>query len=512
MKSFWLLISIVLSAVPAALSAEPDTLAVYEAEAILTTSGGVFAPYYMSSNRHGMISSGDNALLSVKAERKMNQASRFSWGGGVQVAGGYSSKVNYSKYDASSKEWTANAMRPAALFLQQLYASVKWRSLFLSAGMRERGSALVDNRLSSGDLVYSGNARPIPECRIGFIDNQPVPFTKGFLKVSGEFAYGKFTDSDWWSRHGDSYNSMTMSGLWYVYRRLYFKSDISASFSLTIGAQAAGQFGGRTEYMYRGELRDVDPRGVKFADFFKMIVPFEKGKEGFLMGNTLGTWDIKGSWRLKNGMELDGYVQMPWEDGSGIAKLNGFDGLYGVRFSMPGDAPVLSGAVVEYLDLANQSGPMHWAPADSPGTLITTEATGADDYYNNKFYGPYANYGMLIGNPMVMAPIYNLDGYNTIIANRMRGFHVAAEGYASASMRWQARFCYRKAYGNGFEPLIPARHSTSASVAVDWSALKSKQGGLEVGTELAIDRGSLPGNSFGAMVKVSYSGILSLRK
>ena len=97
MKSFWLLISIVLSAVPAALSAEPDTLAVYEAEAILTTSGGVFAPYYMSSNRHGMISSGDNALLSVKAERKMNQASRFSWGGGVQVAGGYSSKVNYSK-------------------------------------------------------------------------------------------------------------------------------------------------------------------------------------------------------------------------------------------------------------------------------------------------------------------------------------------------------------------------------------------------------------------------------
>jgi hypothetical protein len=487
-----------------------DTLAVYEAKAIATAGSGEFAPMYMTANRFGMITSANNILLSAKVERSLDLTRRFAWSFGAQVAGGYSSNVTYTRYNAGTRAWNPNKMHPARVFLQQLYAGAKWRSLFLNVGMKEYGSPMLNDNLSSGDLIHSPNARPIPQARVGFVDFQPVPFTKGFLQVGGEFAYGKFADADWWSNHSDNYNTMTVSGIWYVYRRLYFRSDPSRRFSMIIGAQAAGQFGGHTVYLHKGEVERTNNRGVKFVDFIKMIVPHEKGAEDFVQGNTLGSWDLKGTYLFKNGTELKAYMQWPWEDGSGMAKLNGFDGLYGVELSMPGDAPVLKGAVVEYLDLTNQSGPIHWAPADFPGTLITSQATGADDYYNNYYYGAYANYGMIMGTPMVLAPIYNLDGYNSIIANRVRGFHVAAEGFITPAVLWRAKIGYRKAFGNGYDPLLSPLHSTSALLSVKWQPISLK--GFDIGADIAIDRGKLPANSFGAMLTVSYSGIIPLKK
>lgn len=508
MKSLGLLILFIVCAAVSAQAVGADSIAGYEAKVIATAASGKFAPHYMASGRSGVVTSSGNALLSARIERGLSHTQRFAWGFGVQAIGGYSSGVSYGRYNSTG--WGSHNMHPSRIFIQQLYGGVKWRSLSLSLGMQERGSGLVDDGLSSGDLIHSANARPIPQARLGFIDYQPVPFTKGFLQVQAEFAYGKFTDSGWRRNHADYYNSMIVSGIWYVYRKLYFRTDPSRPFSAIVGVQAAGQFGGSSEYYNKGELVHTDHRGVRFKDFIKMIVPYEKGKEDFVQGNTLGSWDIKGTYRFRNGMALDGYIQWPWEDGSGMAKLNGFDGLYGLAFTLPGGVPLLRRAVVEYLDLTNQSGPMHWAPSDYPGTLITTEATGADDYYNNKYYGAYANYGMILGNPMVMSTIYNLDGYNTIIANRVRGFHVGAEGFVTPRLRWSAKIGYRKAYGNGFEALLPPLHATSALIGASWNP--ANLSGLTVGCELALDRGSLPANSFGALLTLTYSGIISAEK
>ena len=97
-------------------------------------------------------------------------------------------------------------------------------------------------------------------------------------------------------------------------------------------------------------------------------------------------------------------MESPWEDGSGIGKLNGFDGLYGIEYSS-GNKSIINGAVVEYLDFTNQSGPIHWAPNDFPGTTIKVQATGADDYYNNYAYNGYQYYGMSIGSPFIKSPL-----------------------------------------------------------------------------------------------------------
>ncbi|MDE6459608.1 MAG: capsule assembly Wzi family protein, partial [Paramuribaculum sp.] len=353
-----------------------DTLAVWRADGMATLSSGSFAPHYLAANRFGVISSGDNFLLSAKIDRGLDKNRRFSYAFGAQFIGGYTSQIKYRMFDKSFDGFVKNPMDPSRAFIQQLYAAVKWRSLFVMAGMKEFEPVLVDRELSSGDLIHSGNARPIPQVRAGFVDFQPVPFTSGVLKVNGELAYGKFADSKWWENHSDRYNSLTTSGIWYVYRRLYFRLDTSRLFSLTFGGQAAGQFGGKSVYMKRGEVERIDNRGIKFADFLKMIIPVDRTKEGFYQGNTIGSWDIKAEFRLNGGIRLGAYMENPWEDGSGMAKQNGFDGLYGVELKMPGDKPKLEGAVVEYLDLTNQSGPIHFNPDDYSGTAMTSQATG----------------------------------------------------------------------------------------------------------------------------------------
>ena len=43
---------------------------------------------------------------------------------------------------------------------------MRYRKFTLSIGSKEREPFMLDRRLSSGDLLFSTNARPIPEVRL----------------------------------------------------------------------------------------------------------------------------------------------------------------------------------------------------------------------------------------------------------------------------------------------------------------------------------------------------------
>lgn len=485
-----------------------DTSMRWQTGFLSTVSNGDYAPFYMASNRHGLVSSGKNTLIWGNVAREMDNSSHFDYAFGLTLFGGYTYSIDYRRFDMA-QGWTKHSLHPSRVWLQEIYGDIKWRGLRLNIGMKNRGSNFVDNNLSGGDLIHSGNARPVPQARISFNGWQPVPLTKGWLEVDGDFAYGKFADSEWWEHHSNHYNGHIASGVWYVYRRLIFRSDNKQAFGVMFGAQAAGQFGGKTVYRKNGEIVLVNDRGVELSDFIKMIIPHETGDEGFYMGNTIGSWDIKCRYRFVDGIELSAYVQFPWEDGSGIGKLNGWDGLYGLEMKLSDKNCVINGVVIEWLDLMNQSGPMHFAPGDYEGTTILSEATGADDYYNNTTYNSYANYGMILGSPMVMSPIYNRDGWMGVVGNRMRAFHFGAEGRLSSTVNWRLKCGWRRAYGSGFVPLAHSVDGKSAMIKIDWQPAKLR--GVKIGAELAVDRGDMPCNAFGCGLSVSYSGLMSLR-
>ncbi len=474
----------------------------------LGCAGGDFVPFYQGSLKGGRHVASGNAQVEAAAVSPLSLDKRLSWSAGVDLIGDFSAGLEYGRFDGG--EWTQSRVTPGRARVQQLFGQVKWRGVFLTLGMKEEAPAMGDDRLSSGDLVWSGNARPVPGARVGFIDFQDIPFTRGWVQIQGEVFYGKMTDSNWWTSMANRYNYHLASGEWLNYKRCYFRTNPSQPLSVTVGMQAAATFGGETSWYSLGEVTRHTKRRVKFGDLFRMLIPTQSKSEDFYDGNHLGSWDLEARWRFDSGDRLMARFSWPWEDGSGIGRRNGWDGLWGLEYHRAGNGNLLEAAVVEYLDMTNQSGPIHFAPSDRPGTTITSQATGADDYYNNAYYNSYANYGLSIGSPMSMAPAFNIDGYPAFVGSRMRGVHLAACGSITSRATWLVKAGYRKAYGNAKIMLIKPIHSFSVMVEAGYRFKKVK--GLGVTASLELDRGSMPANTFGGMMTISYCPTFSLKR
>lgn len=482
----------------------------YEAEMILNTSSGKLAPYYIASNRHGILTQKSDALLRLGAWKPIDIDKRFSYSYGVEFITGYSKPAVYSHYNAEAAVMGTRENGPAPIWIQQLYGEVKYRSLYLNAGMKQRESYIVDFDLSSGDVMESGNARPIPQIRAGFINFQNIPFTNGWMQIQGEIAYGKFVQNQYLRDHFNHYSGHINLGTLYHYKHCYFRTKPSQPFSATFGAQFACLFGGDTYYYYNGELSRITKNRKNLKAFWQALIPLDNGVEGYYEGQHLGSWDIALRYRFDNGAKVKAYMMNLWEDGSGMGKLNGWDGLWGLEYKAAKKGWI-NGAVIEYIDFTNQGGPMHWDEADIPGTTITgVQATGADNYYNNGFYNAYANYGMAIGTPFNKAPIYNLDGDVEFIDTRVRGFHIGITG--SPANEWYYRILggYRKSWGRYQSPRLNTIRD--ASVMAEVTYLPNAVDGLAIKGQIAVDRGELYGNNFGGCITITYSGLFNMIK
>ena len=484
----------------------------YGTEFIGNVGSGELAPYFMTSNVLGIISQPYSALVKLDINKKHKLTDRLAVNYGATMLGGYSSTVDYSRYNVENDEFFKHGESSSPVWVQQLYLDIKYRSVFLVLGAKEAGSKMLNDKLSSGDMTFSANTRPMPGAKAGFVSPQPIPFTDGWVRISGELGYYKHTDSKWLENHYNYYNNFLTTDLWFSYKYCYFHTKIEQPFSVTVGMQAACQFGGVVDRYVEGVCVETVDMSPTAETFYKAFIPgaggTNVGDKLYYEGNHVGSWDIMGRYRLKNGSEIKAYYQSPWEDGSGIGMMNGFDGLYGIEYKSASQKGVITGAVVEYMDLMNQGGPIHWAPGDFPGTSITEQATGADNYYNNYTYNGYQYYGMSLGSPVLKSPIYNRDGYMSFTDTRLRSIHFAIEGSPVKNWAYLAKFSYTDSWGTIFRPYSEIRSNTSAMLecVYSWGNLP----GLKIKGQVAIDRGELFGDNFGVLLSVSYRGLFKL--
>jgi len=482
----------------------------YRIEAIGNGSTGDFAPYFIGSMNGGKVVRKGSALLDLGANVSIDRSRRFSWGAGVEVVTGYSTANEYDRWNVGQTEWGKSENRPAAVWIQQFYGEIKYRGLTLTVGQKTPVSALLDETLSSGDLTRSSNARGIPGVSVGFIDFQDIPFTDGWVQINGSVEYGRYTDNGFRRKQYNYYNWMLATDIYSTYKYCYFRTKPSMPLSVTVGMQSAGQFAGCTAYYRQGMEYRTEARGFHMKDVFKMFFPITGNGNNFIEGNSLGSWDFMARYRLHSGAELSLGFQWPWEDGSGIGRRNGWDGLWGLYYKMPVRA-IVTGAAIEYLDFRNQSGPIHWAPGDYPGTDLTGEATGGDNYYNNDTYTAYTNYGMAIATPFLVAPIYNLNGYPAFLHNCARGVHLALSGCIGREIDYIVKYSWQQAWGIGRKPQPICSIDNSMLVDFDWNGARLLPG-LRVNVKVAFDAGRLRGNNFGAMLGISYSGLINFKK
>lgn len=101
----------------------------YSSSFCANVGSGDFAPYYIASNQHGIITQKSDALFRLSAWLPMDTAKRFSYGFGLDLLGGYTANATYQRYDKATESFYTHEEAPARAWIQKLYGEIKYRSV-----------------------------------------------------------------------------------------------------------------------------------------------------------------------------------------------------------------------------------------------------------------------------------------------------------------------------------------------------------------------------------------------
>lgn len=475
---------------PPASSEGSDSIYRYSVELNGAASTGEHTPFWLANNRFGLSSiKKTNGYLRASFFREERRDKPFSWDFGVDlaVAGGYTS----------------------TFIIQQLYGAVHYRCLDLSVGSRESTSGMVNPELSSGDLLFSANARPIPQARLGIERYTYIPWTKNLLAVKGYISLGAFTDQDW------QYTAVGPSGrrskhVLFHSKGLFLRWGNPDRSPITVegGLEMAAQWGG-TIYLPDGQVIKM---GHGLKDLWKIIVPTGADQTGNptlagevsnVAGNHVGQWSAAVGYHKKGspwGARI--YYEHFFEDHSMMFfDYVWKDMLLGVEIDLP-DNPVVSKFVYEYINTRDQAGPVYWDHTPE----IPEQVSGQDEYYNHAFYPGWQHWGMGIGNPLLISPVYNTDGTLEFRHNRIKGHHFGWQGSPLPSLQYRVLLSLTRSWGSYPLPTPEVERNFNALLELTWSPAKLNgwRGRLGIGA----DGGGLLGRSFGAMLTISKTGWL----
>ena len=493
-----LVIYSVLTLVPFYSFAQNKANVEYELTAEGAVSTGQFTPYMMTVNRFDVLSPRANTgYMSASVKGDFQFLDHWNISGGI--TGLSSVHSNHRAY------------------LQELYLRATYRKIYLEVGAREQSSPVINRELSSGDFILSGNAKPIPTFHIATDGFVYVPYLHNQLEAYVDFGYGRLLDGDWLEDRFEKYHA-NHTGSFFTrdisshHKELYLRSNSSHRFFGTLGMQHAVFFGGiKTTYEFSKEAQ-VSGKKAKPGDFLKVLIPKSDGSgqnkgDGFVYGNHIGNWYLDFGYNINSGKQIRVYMEKPFEDGSGIAFRNGFDGLWGFEYTVSDrKRSVVHGIVLEYLQTTNQSGPIHWAPGDFNAVVsgkLPSEATGADNYYNNFFYNGYSQYGLSLGSALLKSPYYNPDDFLCYIDNRVQAWYLGFNGDVSSHFDYLVKGSYREGYGTPFIPLKQKHHSFDAMALLRWH-----DGPWQCSVAYALTQGNVYGDSSGFDFKISYHGKL----
>ena len=478
----------------------------FNLETVGMTSVGEHTPFWHTSNRQGLPSvHNNNGYMHIAALGNITMNSCFNVDYGLDIGGGAGLETD--------------------LFVHQFYLDLNYKWLGMSIGMKERWSD-KNRYLSSGSLTWSGNSRPIPEVRIGIPDYVRVPILGGWFSVKGHLGYGRLTDAKWRRQHGNGYY---VDGILFHSKSAFIRFGDEDRFPLqaTLGLEMNNIFGG-TKHM-NGVEQELPSDA---AMYWTVLFPFHQvGKQGNVVGDNVGSWHLNFDYKLSD-WHIGAYYEHFYEDHSSMLGIeyksnsegekdfiffgfrrNWFDGLFGIEVNMPEGTPFFKNAVFEFLNTRGQSGSIcNSAVSDSGPLPVTEEVDGRDNMYNHSTYYSYSLWGYAMGNPVLISPVYNDDGYAGFRSNRVQMFHLGVDGGITDKIDYRMLATTTRHWGQYGAPLKEVERVTS--VMLECSYKFGGEYGWRVSLSGAADFDSavgsgaqvpLLGNNRGVMVTVGKS-------
>ena len=446
-----------------------------------------YTPFWIVSNRYGAapLDAGNTYLRSGIFHSQL-LGKRLQWSAGVDII--------------------AATPRYRNVYMQQIYTGIRYKALDLTIGSKENYTSLWDRDLSSGDMVFSANARPIPEINLSVPQFTTVPYTNGILQFKGNFAVGRSFDTDYIEHFKNEKQPYTQNTLWH-HKAIHIKLIDPKSrtpITATLGLRHHAQWGGTSSDPEVG----VQPHSLK--DFIRIVFGQSGGEDSYHsdinnnLGNHYGSYDFKMGY-LNSAFDIYAYKQHFFDDASGIDLYNFSDGLYGIQAVLH-NFPFIKKIVFEYVNTRNQSGPVHSFWFDH--SLYPGYGGGSDDYYNNNGYrSGISNFNRSLGSPLLTSPEYNGNGDLGFKNNRISAFHLGFQGYLSKQVAYRILATSSEGWGTMSRPFLNKENNFSCAAKISYCHPRL-EGWLFSG-EVAADSGSaIYGDNFGISFSIAKSGIL----
>lgn len=394
----------------------------------------------------------------------------------------------------------------SSVYIQQAFADINWKMLALSVGQKERWGELKNHRLSTGGLVESGNARPIPQIRIEVPEYYDFFGTKDWFRIRGHIAYGIFTDGNW-QKDWTAANAKYIKNVRYHSKAIFFKIGKEEKFPLSMewGLQMTAQFGGKAYNKAKGTKSKAPTR---LKDYYKAFIPGSGDNKNAgidhnnIAGNHLGSWHLALNWKEED-WSVRTYYEHLFDDHSQMFMEYGLwnEQLVGIELNLE-KFHWIKAVVLEYYNLKNQSGPVYHDTTNE----IPDQISCRDDNYNHGWYNGWFNYGMTIGTPLATSPIYNKDGVLECYNNRVEAFHIGIEGEPTNEIGYRMLLTHSNNWGSYPVPFTDIKRNTAALIELSYKPEKLKGWALKV--SYACDNGGLLGKTCSGMLTISKCGII----
>lgn len=510
MKQNKLIISLLLALTGLPLAAQSlnrltDSLQ-YRVETQATLGSGDHSPLWLNANKYGLSSvDAKYGYLRGAVERPLaaDDGRRWALGYGADIA--------------------VTTGMTSRLVVQQAFVEARWMKGVLTVGSKEQPMELKNAALSSGSQVLGINARPVPQVRLALPDYWEVPYTREWIAIKGHVAYGKATDNNWQEDFTHGQNKYTRGALYHSKAGYMRIGKAEKPLTVELGLEMACQFGGKS-------YCDPDGNGIRWLDngsgpkdFFYALVPglgseAEDDMYRNSEGNHLGSWMARVNLNYPR-WALGVYAEHFYEDQSSMFFLD-YDG-YGTgadwdkatdsRFFLYDPKDMLLGVelklknqtwlnniVVEYVYTKYQSGPVYHDHTQN----INTHISGRDNYYNHFIFTGWQHWGMVMGNPLYLSPLYNEDAKIEVKNNRFVAWHMGLSGQPTERLSYRLLATTQKGYGT-YSQLYPEPRNNVSLMA---EAAYELPHGWSVKGAVGYDNGELYGDQTGFQLTIAKRG------
>lgn len=360
-------------------------------EEILFNTSKSDTPHYMSANQWGNMGEKNVQAISIIDYRhqinNVNDYFSFEWG----ITAGF------------------NINESSKLLLNQFYGQINFKALTLYVGKKKQTVGSNPEELSSGSMVVSSNATPIPKINLGFFEYVTVPYTWDILQIKGNIAHGWFE------------GERKQDGVLLHEKSLYLRFNTKTGLYPYVGFVHEAMWGGD------GLM------SVTWTNFIKTFFASNGGNDSLsteqinALGNHLGIWDFGISGYYKS-IDFQVYYEHYFEDFSGINFSNGLDGLWGLTLQ-PKNIKFINRFLFEYLKTDDQS----------------SSKDEVDSYYFNSVYrSGWTNLYDIIGNSFITSR--GTGDTLSIADNRMKVIHMGINGPISDVLDYTIQMAYARYY------------------------------------------------------------------